>query len=180
MSEEEGLHPWQAAQSGDKGAMADLLRRHQDLIFRFCNSRINDQSAVIEATQETAVRMIDHIGRFEGRGQLTTWILGIANNVCREQYRLKNKWHQHNEEVLPAEIVSDNQPDPLVKTETIEQLNRAINQLPERQREAIILRYLESLPLAEVAQVMNVSTGTVKATLSHALRKLKIAFDHIG
>ena len=179
MSEEEGLHCWQTARDGDRKAMAELLRQHQDLIFRFCHSRLGDHSTAIEATQETAVRMIDHIIHFEGRGKLTTWILGIANNVCREQQRLKQKWHQHDEEENPTLNDSENQLDPLIESENTEQLNRAFGQLPERQREAILLRYFESLSLAEVGQIMDVSTGTVKATLSHAITKLKIKFDQI-
>ncbi len=179
MSEEDGLRCWQAARSGDRDAMSDLLRRYQDLIFRFCHSRLSDQSAAVEATQETAFRIISHIRRFEGRGKLTTWILGIANNVCREQQRLKHKWQQHDETEPPAHPVADDHSDHLIEIESVEQINCAIARLPDRQREAVILRYFESLPLSEVADVMGVSDGTVKATLSHALKKLKINFDEI-
>ncbi len=158
--------------------MADLLRQHQDLIFRYCHARLGDHASAIEATQETATRLIARINQFECRGKITTWILGIANNVCREQQRLQRKWRQHNDE-LPIECVSASRPDPLVESESIQELNRAIKQLPERQREAILLRYFESLPLAEIGQIMGVSTGTIKATLNHAFKKLKIEFDRI-
>ena len=164
---------WKSAVSGDRSALEQLLRGVQDLIYRFCVSQLHDENAAVEATQETAMRLIDNLGRFSGRGKLTTWVLGIANNVCRETRRRQKKL-QLMETGLESVVVSQTtQPGEAASSTT---LRSAIAQLPERQREAIVLRYFESLSLAEVAEVMKVSKGTVKATIHQALQKLRLQF----
>lgn len=155
--------------------MAELLRQNQDLIFRYCCSQLGDRDQAIEATQETAVRLVGAIARFEGRARLSTWILGIATNVCREFRRQDHKWRQLPEQEEANLVVSsDTRPPP--DAGEIQQLNVAIRQLPHRQREAIVLRYYEELSLSEIAGVMQVSVGTVKATISQAKGKLKQHF----
>ncbi len=163
------IHLWKSAESGDRSALAQLLRGLQDLIYRFCMSQLRDENAAIEATQETAVRLIENLKKFSGNGKLTTWVLGIANNVCREMRRKQSKLQTL--ETGAADIAEE----PSVEsTESNDSLKHAIEQLPDRQREAIVLRYYESLSLVEVAEVMQVSIGTVKATINQALKKLKL------
>lgn len=121
--------------------------------------------------------MIEGLSRFRGEGKVETWILGIANNVCREFRRLDQRWPQSVSET--PEIVSANEFSPEQNTshrlEAVE-LRGAVEQLSQRQRTAIVLRYFESLPLKEVAEVMEVSVGTVKATLHQAMKRLKLQF----
>ena len=81
------LELWRSACSGDRTALEQLLRGMQDIIFRFCLSQTRDEHIAIEVTQETAIRMIEKLDQFSGTGKLTTWVLGIANNVCRETRR---------------------------------------------------------------------------------------------
>ena len=174
LTPDESIRLWELAKLGDRDSLAQLLHEVQDLIFRFTWSQLGNEELATEATQETATRFIQNIDSFRGQGKLSTWILGIANNVCREFRRKNSKWNQTAEEVFNQVPGENSLPlSELVSIETKCELTDAINQLPERQREAIVLRYFESLSVAEVAQVMKVSEGTVKATVSSAIKNLK-------
>jgi RNA polymerase sigma factor (sigma-70 family) len=177
LSADPSIRLWKSARDGDRESLELLLRQHQDLVYRFCRARLPSENLAIDATQETAMRMINHIASFRGSGKFSTWVLGIANNVCREFRRQDKKWTQPAEDAvnqLPA-YESASPTDPSKDYES-ENLHHLIESLPDRQRTAIILRYFESLPLKEVAQIMEISVGTVKATLSQATKKLKQKF----
>ena len=120
------------------------------------------------------MRLIENLEKFRGTGKLNTWILGIANNVCREQRRKTRKFSQIPETNTSDPIIE--QERPAESQEETARLKKAIDALPDRQQQAIVLRYFESLPIADVAQAMNVSVGTVKATLNQTIQKLKLKF----
>ena len=158
------------AQRGHRGAQAELVRGLQDVWYRTCLSQLREPDAAREATQETAARFLDGLPRFRGDSRLRTWSLGIALNVCREQRRLRPTGG------AGLELVGGTHAPPGEALERREQtawLRRVIDNLPERQREALTLRYFEGLPLAAVAGAMGCATGTVKATLSQALARLR-------
>ena len=177
MSADPSIRLWKSARDGDRESLELLLRQHQDQVFRFCRARLPSDNRAVDATQETAMRMINHLANFRGSGKFSTWLLGIANNVCREFQRQDYKWKQSAEDAVDrlAATESAYSTDPSIAFET-ENLHHLIESLPDRQRTAIILRYFESLPLKDVAQIMEISVGTVKATLSQAKKKLKQKF----
>lgn len=168
-----------AAQAGSRDAQAELLRSVQDSVFRFCASQLGDVELARDATQETALRMLNGLSGFRGQCQLRTWACGIALNVCREMRRKTRQDLQ----IYGGDSQQWDEPSPgpepsqaAIGTEDVQTLERMLGRLPERQREAIALRYLEELSTAEAALAMDVAPGTVKATLSQALRNLRTHF----
>jgi RNA polymerase sigma-70 factor (ECF subfamily) len=160
----------EAARRGDRAAQAQLLSALQDVWFRFCLSQLRgDRDAAADATQETALRFLKQLGSFRGESQLQTWSLSIALNVVREMRRKRGF------ETLDAA------PEPQAATLRLARLDedesvllkQTLASLPDRQREAITLRFFEELSVEQTAAVMNCATGTVKATVHQALRVLR-------
>ena len=85
---------WRTARDGDQTSLENLLRGQQDRIYRFCYSQLGEVTVATDATQETAMRMIQRLATFSGEhdSQLIAWTLGIANNVCREFRRREGRW----------------------------------------------------------------------------------------
>lgn len=160
------------AARGDRDAQAALLNALQDSIFRFCCARLFDRESARDATQETALRIISGLKRFKGRSSMRTWALGIALNVCRE----KRRDARRPEPDLSFDDVASPESDAL-KNESIERLRTMLNELPDRQREAIVLRFFEDLSVDETASVMGIAPGTVKATVFQALRAMRRRMD---
>ncbi|WP_428936878.1 RNA polymerase sigma factor [Fontivita pretiosa] len=168
----------EAARRGDRAAQAALLRQLQDVWFRVCLGLLGDAEDARDAVQETALRFLRDLPRFRGDSAITTWSLGIALNVSREMRRK-----------IPAfrRLPDDSAPSPLAATSGLEgsphgrllleesrsMLRAVMQQLPPRQREALLLRYFEELSIDDTAAAMNCAAGTVKATVHQALRSLR-------
>jgi RNA polymerase sigma-70 factor (ECF subfamily) len=161
----------ESAQAGERRAQAQVLGLLQDRWYRMCLSLLGDAEQARDATQETALRVLRQIRDFRGESQFETWSLGIAINVARELRRRAMKR-------VPADAVDEaacaaSPADDATLTEESELLREQLKQLPERQREAVTLRYFEGLSTQATAAAMSCSEGTVKATLHQALRVLR-------
>ena len=175
MNKSEQVELWRKAIKGDRSSLEDLLRSTQDVVFRFCMSQLRSEQLAIDATQETAMRVIQKLDSFRQDAKFSTWVLGYAYNVCRETLR---KFDHQNQPDQLGELIVDKESESFAESRMIafeenQRVQRAISNLPPRQREAVVLRYFESLSLAEVADVMKVSIGTIKATLNSAIKNLK-------
>ena len=170
----------QAARNGDRSARERLLRWLQDPWYRLCLSLLGDVDKAGEATQETAARFLRQLPLFRGESQLRTWALGIAINVAREMRRPVRAatgvegWDDLA--VSPRDGCSPLALAPDQAAEFAEQRDRlraVLDDLPERQREAVVLRFFEELSVEDTARVMECAIGTVKATVHQALRSLR-------
>lgn len=171
-----------AARAGDRAARAALLRGLQDPWYRVCLGLLGgDPDRAREAAQETAVRFLRDLHRFRGESQLRTWSIGIAINVAREMRRARaGEVALPDGEVLagsaPAGRGPAAPPPPDAAAEASERrdlLRSTLADLPERQREAVVLRFFEELSVEETAAAMGCAAGTVKATVHQALKALR-------
>lgn len=176
------------AQLGDRPSQARLLRDLQDDWFRFCLSQLRDSELAGDAVQETGLRVLTSLSRFDERSSFKTWSFGVALNVCRElrrkQLRLGGGFGEDGEE--PADDLrsallgrdGDNGPaEATVRREDVEALRTVLATLPVRQREVVAFRVFEDLSVQETARAMKCAEGTVKATLFAAMRNLR---DKLG
>ena len=168
------------AQHGQADAKAALVRELQDVWYRYALSILRDPEQAKDAAQETALRFLKGLAGFRGESRLKTWSLGIATNVCRERLRKRKKQPLA---LTPGVDATDHAHGPQQRAELREQCDRllaVLGDLPQRQREAVVLRYFEQLSVKEAAQAMGCAEGTVKATLSQAIRSLRsrLGVDH--
>ena len=159
------------AKRGSYEAKCQLLDELQDMWFRFALLTLDERDMAKEAVQETALRCLLNLKAYRGKSTVKTWTLGIVLNICREMIRKKingdpnQRWKQKGSISEPI--------DELEKKEMIEGLRELLNDLPSRQRQAVILRYFEDLSVAESATIMECAEGTIKATLFQAIKHLK-------
>ncbi len=166
----------QQAQQGDRVAQAKLLRELQDPWYRMSLSLLRDADRAQDATQETGLRFLKLLPRFAGNSSLTTWSMGIVINVVREMRRSSVRHESSGDIVGGLAESASNHPSPVKiasDTEQAAMLRESLETLPDRQREAIVLRFFENLSVEEAAVAMNCATGTVKATVHQALRVLR-------
>ena len=164
-----------SARNGDRESLSRLLRELQDPWYRLCLSLLRDPEKARDATQETAVRFLRQLPGFRGESQIRTWSLGIAINVVREIRRTARP-DANLDDVDGALLQDESQQSPgemAEQAERRENLHAALDGLPDRQREAVVLRFFESLSTEQTARAMQCAEGTVKATLHKALRNLK-------
>jgi RNA polymerase sigma-70 factor, ECF subfamily len=166
------------ARRHDRAAQARLLGQLQDRWFGLCRSLLGNDDLARDATQETAMRFLRDLPRFDGRSSIMTWSLGIAINVVRETRRRQNRT-ETRQGTHPSPERNPGPADLAQQSERDQLLRCVLGSLSDRQREAIVLRFFDQMSVDETAAAMGCAAGTVKATVHQALRLLRIRLKQL-
>lgn len=151
-----------------------LVQDYRAYIHRLCLSILNDADEAEDVTQETFVAALMGMAQFRGDAHIRTWLASIAINLCRDFLR-KRKSRQTLHTVLQTLHLLTPSPQPedtCLQNETQSQLWEAVNRLDEKHRLPVILHYAHNLPTAEIAQILNLTEGTVYSRLHYARKQL--------
>lgn len=180
-----------AIRSGDERIFEELTRRHYPAMLRLAMAYLRDREAADDVIQETWVNFLRSLDRFEGRSSLRTWLFGILTNIARARRRREARvitftslfgllpdsrgptvdpkrfgkngtwltdppsWSQVPEQILEGQ-------------ETLAQVKEAIEALPPKLREVIVLRDVAGFSADEVGQALQISTGNQRVRLHRA------------
>lgn len=158
-----------AAAAGDRSALETLLERHTDRIHRLCLRVVRDPTDALDAAQEAMIAVARGINRFDGRSAFTTWLYRVATNAAIEETRRRGR------RPLPtdnAPEVASSAPGPDSTTADRLDVRAALSSIPDGLRGALVLRDVEELDYAEIAEVLGVPIGTVRSRISRGRRAL--------
>lgn len=165
-------------QRGDKAAFDLLVSKYQRKIFRLLSRLIRDPAEIEDVAQEAFVKAYRALPNFRGESAFYTWLYRIAINTAKNYLVSQGRRAPTTteNEIEDAETFDDgeqlrdlNTPDSMLLTKQVaEAVNRAIDQLPEDLRTAIVLRELEGLSYEEIAESMNCPIGTVRSRIFRA------------
>ena len=168
------------AQAGDAAALADLLRQIEPMIYYTALKMVGNVPDAEDLTQEAYVKVLEGLPSLRDPMTAPKWVKTIVVNLCRNQWKKKRpelfRTDEEEREVignLPEDetaAVPDLYMDMAAKRQII---TRMIDALPEKQKLTVYLYYYDELTVEEIAQLMEVSTGTVKSRLSAARATLK-------
>lgn len=173
------------AATGDTAAFEKLMRRHNALVYRAVRGILRNDADAEDAAQQAWCNAFLHIGSFEGRSKLTTWLARIAINEALATVR-RHRGHASldDEEGVVMSLRDKTAPDPEHRAslrEAARVLERAIDELPPRYRVVFVLRETQGLSTAEVADVLELSEEAVKTRLSRGKSMLRTHIvDEIG
>lgn len=164
-----------AARGGDKAALEELLERHQAQIYRFGMKMCRDPEDAADVLQDTLLAMARGVRDFRGASSLSTWLYSVARSFCIKKRRRSRFAPQQPSldmtVVQEAAQLADpgRSPDEELAKKQFEQaLEQAIAALDPMYREVLILRDIESLTAAEVAEVLGITVQAVKSRLHRA------------
>ena len=179
---------------GDSGATERLILRYQNRIYNAILKMCANADDAVELTQDTFVKIIENIEGFEGRSSFYTWAFRIAVNLtlnyCQRKVRvgfksLDAKDDAQDEQARSElkEILRDeSSPDPATvasNKELCEMVVRALMKLGDEQRAVIVLRDIEGMNYAQIAEVLDIKLGTVRSRLSRARSNLREIMEAI-
>jgi RNA polymerase sigma-70 factor (ECF subfamily) len=173
---------------GDERAFEELVRRYEHALFRLAWRMLRNDEEARDVVQEAFMRVYRSLNTFDQSRKFSTWVLRIATNLCIDRYRrrkvrlLSIDVEAEDDERRPIVLV-DQGPDPAAvhgKVSLAGSLDRMIQRLPPIYRTIIELRYKQSLAYEEIAEVLDVPLGTVKARLHRAHRHLKELLSEAG
>ncbi len=172
------------ARSGDTGALSELVTRYQDRIYNACYRMCNHEADALDLTQMAFLRAFQAIDRFEARSSFYTWVFRIAVNLTMS----------HRRRLSRKPSISLDQPDgdgqwraaavderaidasrDVERQELCERLQAALARLDDEFRVAVVLKDIEELDYATIAEIVDVPVGTVKSRIHRGrmmLRKL--------
>lgn len=154
-----------AARTGDRRALDELLARYEQPIYRFGLRMCGDEESAREVLQETMLAAFRNLAGFRGQAALSTWLYQIARSFCIKERR-GARTQVALDDQMPDAAAS---PDAQVHARQIgEALSAAIAALPAEQREALVLRDVEGLSAEEAANVVGIEVGALKSRLHRA------------
>ena len=164
-------------QSGDREAFSQLVRIFQKKIFILAYGFFHDRDDALEIVQETFMRVHAKIGMFRPEHSLQSWIFRLAHNLCVDYYRKytkKTKLEDGFDRVPERQLASaDNCQAAWESRQVDEAIEHAVEKLSLRQKEVFALKYRQGMKLQQVAEIMAVSLGTVKALHHRALKRIR-------
>lgn len=160
-------------QRGDRQAFDALIRQYYDYVSGFLRKATRDETLTEDLTQETFLKMIRNIEKFDpgGAAAFGTWLITIAKNGYIDHLR-RNRVHFEDIESLPLEDEHD-VADAVERKLRYEELLAALETLPPEQAVAIRLKYVEDMTLAEIAAHCGVEPKTVKSRIHDGTVKLR-------
>lgn len=165
-----------AAQSGDRDALDQLLRRHHDRIHALCRRITANENDAHDATQEALIAIVRGLHRFDGRASFGTWTYRIATNACLDELRRRRRRPVVGlpEHELPAAPVRSTVDATVADRLAID---AALGELPLEFRAAVVLRDLCQLDYAEIAEVLGIPAGTVRSRIARGRAALARSLD---
>jgi RNA polymerase sigma-70 factor (ECF subfamily) len=166
------------ARAGDLDAFGTLVNRHQHRLVNFVRlmmSSAPDRDAAEDVAQEAFLRAYRALGQFRGPSSFRTWLYQIASNVART-HSAKRRNRKETQEPESA-YARDRPSEENVERRVIahDQLRRALLELPDDWREALVLRDIEGLEYREIAELLKIPMGTVESRIFRGRQRLKAA-----
>ncbi len=178
-----------AYRDGDMEAFKTLFGRYRGPLFNFLLRRVRDRGRAEEIYQDTWSKVIERCAEFRGDAKFSTWLYTIARNACVDhQRKMKFRRHASLDEAqgsasrpMVERLANPGlAPDQLALGEALrERIARAVEELPEEQREVFLLRQLQGLGFKEVAEVLGVPVNTVKSRMRYALERLQLGLGDL-
>jgi len=168
------------AAAGDDRAYGELVRRHQDGLYRLLRRYAGDPDDAYEAVQEAFVAAWSALRRYDPQRPFGAWLTAIAINKARDRARRARVRRlfissRPLEDVVEAQAGGDAADETLVRREREAALDRAIARLPEKLRAPLVLTAFDGRSHAEAAAILGVSVKTVEMCVYRARRKLSQA-----
>ncbi len=176
---------------GNEEAFAELVNRHKDRVFTTILLIVKDRYLAEDLMQEVFIKAIKTLksGKYNEEGKFLPWILRIAHNLAIDQFRKEKRYpmivmEDGSSVFNTLEFSEESVEDKQIKQDTQNLLKRLIQELPESQKEVLVMRHYMQMSFQEIADVTGVSINTALGRMRYALinlrKKLKqnnIAYD---
>ncbi|MFZ1826202.1 MAG: sigma-70 family RNA polymerase sigma factor [Chitinophagales bacterium] len=166
--------------SGNEAALEVLINRHKDKIYTSIHFMVKDSFLAEDIFQDTFVKVIDTLrsGRYREQDKFLPWVMRISYNLCIDHFRRGKRMPVVNTgedfdifDVLGLE--DKNIEDSLVNDQTVDKVRALVSNLPEEQRQVLILRHYSDLSFKEIADMTGVSINTALGRMRYALINMR-------
>ena len=159
------------AKAGDRNAFSELVENNYDFIFRTACKWTGKKSDAEDIAQEVCIKLATAIQSFDGRSAFTSWLYRVTINMVRDMQRSSSR-RDKNVDAFSL-VHPEDDPGDQEEATTARELWTAVSELPEKQREAIMLVYAEDMNHADAAEIMGCKEATVSWHIHEAKKTLR-------
>ncbi len=175
---------------GEEDAFSQLHARYRQRIYSTVYRVLQDSAEAQDATQEVFLKLFRSLSDWNsGKAKFSTWLYRLAANHAIDCWRNRRRHHEFqatdpaDQDNFPERAIGDAILSPfgaLEKKESVDQIRRCVDALPELQKKVFLLRYFQDLKLEEIAEMEDCSLGTVKTSLFRATHAVRRAVRRTG
>lgn len=159
------------AVAGDRLAFSTLLERHYDFIYRTACKWLGKRQDAEDIAQDVCIKLATAIRSFDGRSAFTSWLYRVTLNAVRDSQRSNTRRGRHHDRL--AEVHPENDPGEQEDATAARELWAAVRELPNQQRDAVLLVYAEEKSHAEAGEIMGCKEATVSWHIHEAKKALR-------
>lgn len=150
-----------------------LVLKYQQRLYALIKRQVGSHEDTDDILQNTFLKIFRHYDRFEGRSELYTWMYTIAGNEIKNHVRSSKKMITELDDRKAG--YAEGYMDSEKLSQTLEDI---VVSLPERQQMVFRMRYYDGLPYKEIASLLQITEGSLKASYHHAVKKIEEVFRH--
>jgi RNA polymerase sigma-70 factor (ECF subfamily) len=166
---------------GEQSCFEEIIRRHKSKVYAYITLYIRDQALVEDLFQDTFLKVIQSVkaGKYYDNGKFLSWVMRIAHNLIIDHFRRLKQMNvmsndDYESDLFNSRKFSDpNIEEQIVKVQIRKDVRRLINQLPDDQKEVVILRHYAGLSFKEIADITDVSINTALGRMRYALINMR-------
>jgi RNA polymerase sigma factor (sigma-70 family) len=169
---------------GDENSLSILIKRHKQKIYSFIYSKVYDRDVTEDVFQDTFIKVIRtlKLGKYNEEGKFLPWVMRIAHNLVIDHFRKNNRMPKfdNNRDFDIFSVISDsslNAEKSLIKSQVEEDVRRLIEELPEDQKQVLVMRIYNEMSFKEISNSTGVSINTALGRMRYALINLRKVID---
>ena len=167
--------------NGNRTSIEILIDRHRKKIFTYILMVVKDKCLAEDIFQDTFIKVIKSLreGRYKDNGRFLSWVIRIAHNLMIDHFRKEKQLNTISNDSYETDIFNSKKfaertiEEEMVHNQITKDVRRLIQELPEDQREVVILRHFCGLSFKEIAEQTNVSINTALGRMRYALINLR-------
>ena len=166
--------------NGNEKALEIIINRHKQRIFSFILSKVLDREIAEDIFQDTFIKVIKTLkrGAYNEEGKFLPWVMRIAHNLIIDHFRRNKRipTFKNTDEFDIFSVISDNvlnAESQIIKSQILDDVRSIINELPEDQKEVLMMRMHKDMSFKEIAENTDVSINTALGRMRYALINLR-------
>lgn len=170
--------------AGNEDALATLIKRHESKIYGFIYSKVSDRDVSNDIFQDTFIKVINTLksNSYNEEGKFLPWVMRIAHNLVIDYFRKNKKMplYRETEEFSVFSIITDDSltiENKLIADQVELDIRKLIEELPEDQKEVLIMRMYKDMSFKEISEITGVSINTSLGRMRYALMNLRKVID---
>jgi RNA polymerase sigma-70 factor (ECF subfamily) len=162
---------------GDQEAWEQIVRQYWRRVFNVAYKFVGRHDEAEDLTQDVFLKVFKSLGTFDRRANFQTWLVSVSRNLCIDHYRSVRKERETIDRDVNADDLSPASHDvsahvALERHDLAEELRRALQELPETLRTAVVMRDIQELSYQEIADRLQLPEGTVKSRINRGRHEL--------